>query len=165
MSIQIQIRHAGEADARRISYLVQGTIEHAISQHYDQKAMRVWRVYYLPAYVKEKMRSGKMFIALAGGKAVGTICLSGDRISGMYVSRGWLNKGIGSLMLEHVIKVARREKIKSIQLSSIPPAVGFYLRKGFRITKVHDKFYNGVAFRQTEMKLTLSRRVKLKPKR
>lgn len=72
------------------------------------------------------------------GKAVATgrLQFNSDeeaQIRSMAVVDEFQGNGIGSLLIEHLEKIAKQRKLKRITLDSRENAVQFYLRNGYRI--------------------------------
>lgn len=79
-------------------------------------------------------------VAVAESTVVGGVtvaCHTGRALLGhVVVKDGWRKKGIGKYMLEEVIRRLDAKRIEMIELYSVPDAVDFYKRHGFR--KVGD---------------------------
>lgn len=82
---------------------------------------------------------GSFFVAVDGEEIVGTGCLmpiskTEGRIVRMSTAKGHRRKGIGSDILQAIMKEAQRQKMKSIVIVTEPhwkDAVGFYRSRGF----------------------------------
>lgn len=67
------------------------------------------------------------------GTAAGTVRLLPDgRIGRMAVVRAWRGRGIGTVLLQTLLELARREGFAELHLHAQVPAIAFYRRFGFR---------------------------------
>lgn len=71
-------------------------------------------------------------VAEAAGKAIGTGRLLPDgHIGRMAVLESWRGRGVGSALLEALLRFARDRGIRRVRLNAQSRAVAFYLRYGF----------------------------------
>lgn len=102
---------------------------------------------YAPASLKEQMKEGHRFLLLSSGEDfLGYASWSAGpsmgvaRLHKLYVLPGVQGRGGGSLLLEEVIRRARRQMHRSLRLNvnRFNRAIAFYEKKGFRITGEED---------------------------
>ena len=91
-------------------------------------------------------RGDKAVVAEEEGKVIAFIHLheDGERmiIKGIGVLPSLRNRGIGSMLIERVIKKAEREgKEVFLKVKEFNPAVNFYLKHGFMFFKQHAGYY------------------------
>ena len=79
-------------------------------------------------------RSANRLIYVAVGKKhiVGTISLTGNLVSGMFVHSKHHGQGIGTQMLNNIESIARKQKYQRVQLASSITAYDFYLNRGYQ---------------------------------
>lgn len=71
-------------------------------------------------------------LAFFGGKAVETgRLLFNGQIGRMAVCRDWRNRGIGTAILQELVKISREKKIICLFLNAQVQAVEFYRKQGF----------------------------------
>jgi N-acetylglutamate synthase-like GNAT family acetyltransferase len=69
------------------------------------------------------------------GKVVGIGGLKGTRIVNMYVDIPFQNRKIGTLLCKAIEDLAKRNKVKTLNLTTHPKALQFYTRQGFYIVR------------------------------
>ena len=111
------------------------TIVTSLSPDYSKKAIKVLS----DGYTTEGLlkHSGKMaiFVAFQDGKLLGTISLGGNRIRNMFVLPKLQGKRIGSKLLKHIEKFAKKRGEKTLKVRSSLTAFGFYQRFGYLKTR------------------------------
>ena len=83
----------------------------------------------------KKSKSRDYFVCEKNGKIIAIGGLKKNEIIRMYISLKQQNKGIGSLILEYLEKLAKKRKIKKVFLYTHPRASKFYLKNGWKIIK------------------------------
>lgn len=88
---------------------------------------------------------GGLCLLTAGGRAVGTVCITMDvedrntaEIAGLGIAREYRGKGLGRLLLRHAISFARQSGLQSIVLcvnAENDSALRLYLSEGFTLTE------------------------------
>jgi tRNA (adenine37-N6)-methyltransferase len=85
-----------------------------------------------PAFVERH----DVWAAVAGDEVVGVYAVTGEgsarEIEHLWVAPGWMGRGVGRRMLEHLLARARAAGVEELRVVSDPNAVGFYLRMGAR---------------------------------
>lgn len=85
-----------------------------------------------PAFVERH----EVCSAVAGAEVVGFYAVTGDgptrEIEHLWVAPGWMGRGVGRLMVEHLVARARAAGVEELRVVSDPNAAGFYLRMGAR---------------------------------
>jgi predicted GNAT family N-acyltransferase len=75
-------------------------------------------------------------LALGDGQAVGcgrmVISESGAKIGRMAVLPDWRGRGVGRMMLDYLVALARRRGARLVYLHAQVPVEGFYLKSGFQ---------------------------------
>ena len=104
----------------------------------------------MPMYFLQQWPRGSFVAVDFLGNVVGYIggaLLSGGRasVSRLCVSSGHRGRGIGSLLLSHLMMSARLEGLRSVQLevkAGNLSAIRFYESRGFTVTESLPSFYN-----------------------
>ena len=85
-----------------------------------------------PAFVERH----DVWAAVAGAKVVGFYAVTGEgsarEIEHLWVAPGWMGRGVGRRMLEHLVSRARAAGVVELRVVSDPHAAGFYRRMGAR---------------------------------
>jgi GNAT superfamily N-acetyltransferase len=137
MRVEITVRAALPSDAEQIATVLIGSrktyLPFAPSAHTDEET-RAWVVAYL-------LPLENVLVVEIDGQIVGvgsTTNSSGiSRISQMYVAPGFVGHGIGSVLLERLLKRLSRP----VSLHTFQQNIGarrFYERNGFKILKLSD---------------------------
>ncbi|MEM9821449.1 MAG: GNAT family N-acetyltransferase [Bacteroidota bacterium] len=149
------IRTAQAKDARRISYLIQKNTEQVKDNGYQTAQVRVWKKANTPTAILKKLDHCQIFCAFHHRRLVGTIGLKGTEVFGCYVNAHQRGKGIGQLLVHHLIQMARNQGLKQLYLYATPSAKGFYLRHNFKPEEKVCNQIDGVNFWETKMSLYL----------
>jgi ribosomal protein S18 acetylase RimI-like enzyme len=77
-----------------------------------------------------------VWAAVAGDEVVGFYAVTGEgpsrEIEHLWVDPGWMGRGVGRLMVDHLVARARAAGVEDLRVVSDPNAAGFYLRMGAR---------------------------------
>ncbi|MFO8150096.1 MAG: GNAT family N-acetyltransferase, partial [Trueperaceae bacterium] len=77
-----------------------------------------------------------VWAAVAGEEVVGFYAVTGDgsarEIEHLWVDPGWMRRGVGRRMVEHLLARARAAGVEEVRVVSDPNAAAFYLRVGAR---------------------------------
>jgi predicted GNAT family N-acyltransferase len=86
-------------------------------------------------------------VAEAAGQAIGTGRLLPDgHIGRMAVLKSWRGRGVGSALLETLLRLARDRGIRRVRLNAQSRAVAFYRRHGF-VTEGEEFLEAGIRHR------------------
>jgi GNAT superfamily N-acetyltransferase len=123
------IRDATPADGPRLSAIARAAKAH---WGYPRSWLEIWEkdLTLTPEY----LRAHRGFVALRGGLALG-LCVLEDRGEHWAIEHLWVDpsaqrKGIGRLLVEHALAVARRLRPGRVQVVADPLAEPFYIRLG-----------------------------------
>jgi len=148
------IRRANIYDAKRISYLIQKSTQKN-PNNYSPEQLKTWKNYNTPSKIRKQIEERTTFCAFKNNRLIGTISLKENIIMGFYMSFGYRNKGLGSLLLKHMENYAISQKIKTLVLDSTPSAVNFYTQRGFEPKNEILVTLNGVNYKELKMKKTI----------
>ena len=99
--------------------------------------------------IDEYLKTSKIYIALLNAKIVGTFVLcplldNSIEIKNIAVDSEYQGKGIGKLLLDDAIRVAKQKEYQSICIGTANSSIGqFYLyqKKGFEMTEIKRDFF------------------------
>lgn len=103
----------------------------------------------------EEMESDKEathILAQVNGKAAGTVSLIGSRLRQMAVLDEFQGLGLGSKLVRHLEKVAKRNGIMEIILDARFPAIPFYEKLGYECC---SDIYHKIGILHRDMKKAL----------
>jgi len=100
-----------------------------------------------------------MYVALVAGRVVGYSAISGGRVSAVYVRPRYVGRGVGARLLRVVESVARRKRVRRLELASSVNAIPFYRRHGYRLTRWSSYTFrqSGVSIRCAYMRKSLGK--------
>ena len=150
----MEIKEAKNTDANRISYLIRTSIDKNPNM-YSQKQIDIWKRHNTPSKIKKQLNDRVIFCALKGNKLIGTISIKDNTIHGFYISYSSRNKGIGTILLNHLEQYAITKKVKKLSLMSTPSAINFYKNKGYLANKETTVTLDNVEYIEVEMTKTL----------
>lgn len=151
----ITIREAIDDDAEELSFLILENASHLLRQHYSDEQWRIFQAYYATDVMREKIRTQKIFCAVEDAVIVGSIGLSDDFVIGFYTRLTHRGRGVGKLLMDHLIQYAATLGLSELQLAASPEGVGFYLKNGWERVRDVEMNYYGVLFRETLMRKKL----------
>jgi len=125
------IRTADPADASGLERL-QRSASSTLPEYREQLAAHPGAIE-IPA---DPLRDGLVRAAEEGGVVVGFCVLlpavdGACELDGLFVEPGRMGEGIGSLLTEDAVRIARGRGAVRIEVVAAPAAVGFYERVGF----------------------------------
>ena len=82
------------------------------------------------------VRDNEVYAAVSGGELIAFYALMGKgrkvELEHLWVSPGWIGKGIGRVLFEHAMREAASGGADAVEIEADPNAEGFYLRMGAR---------------------------------
>ncbi len=91
--------------------------------------------YFNAAKIIEKSKQRSIFIVTSGKKIIGTGSLEKNILRTVFIHPEFEGKGIGTVLLNHLEKIARKRRYKTIVVPSSINAVGFYAKHKYRKVK------------------------------
>jgi N-acetylglutamate synthase-like GNAT family acetyltransferase len=88
---------------------------------------------YTPQNLIEMAKHRKFFIAKNDKKIIGTIAITENNITTLFIDPNYHNNGYGSLLLEYAEKLIKTQNYSHIKLNSSINAVKFFEKKGYKI--------------------------------
>lgn len=128
-------------DAETISRVIVAALRVSNARDYSAEIIEAVERSFSPGAVVRLLEQRQVFVAVVGGRVVGTAGLDGDTVRSVFVAPGYQGGGIGRLLMERVEGVAVRGSVGRLRVPSSITAVGFYLSLGF--SKVRNKYHEG----------------------
>ncbi|RWU22836.1 GNAT family N-acetyltransferase [Pseudomonas alkylphenolica] len=135
------IRGATEVDAVAISEVIVAALRGSNARDYSAEVIEAVEKNFSPGAVLRLLEQRQVFVAVVGGRVVGTAGLDGDTVRSVFVEPGYQGGGIGRLLMARVEAVAVEGGVERLWVPSSITAVGFYLLLGF--SEVRNEFYGG----------------------
>lgn len=156
MQTEIIIRVAVSKDAAAISELIIENAKATLFAYYSPEQWNVFVQYYNTATVGNKLADHLFFCAEQNHEIIGVIGLDRNWVVGFYTKANLLNKGIGTLLMNHLENYALNNGISRLKLASSPVGLEYYYKKGWKKIKEVKLKYLGVEFDETLMEKVLS---------
>ena len=127
----MDVRRAASEDAEALS-----RIAFAAKSHwgYPERWIQHWEESL--TIIPEFVRDNEVYAAVSGGEPVAFYALTGKgrkmELDHLWVSPGWIGKGIGRVLFEHAIQRAASLGAEVVEIEADPNAEGFYRRMGAR---------------------------------
>ncbi|MFG3078349.1 GNAT family N-acetyltransferase [Streptomyces sp. NPDC048225] len=151
---EILVRRAVARDAKRLTRLVRG------SRAYEGRYASMVSGYRVgPDYIE----SHRVFVAIdadaddAPGRVLGfySLVLAPPELDLLFVQNGAQGRGIGRLLVEHMMAEARAAGLRRVRVVSHPPAEGFYRSVGALRTGTTAANPPAVAWERPEMEILI----------
>jgi len=128
----VKIRQFQHSDAKHIASLIQQTLLEVNSQDYPCQIIQNMIHHYRSKNIIQRSANRLNYVAVRRNHIVGTISLTGNLVSGMFVHSKHHGQGIGTQMLNHIESIALKQKYQRVQLASSITAYEFYLNRGYQ---------------------------------
>ncbi len=157
----VEIRRATLRDKEAIYQVHKRAVEEACRTSYSPAEIAAWSDFLRPDLYTEVIRSQE-FIVARNDKAVvgfGQLDVTRGHVEAVYVRPDYHRRGIGSRILLHLEKVARKAGRATLTLCSTLNALPFYKHAGFIETGPAQRdLPDGTSLRCVDMKKNLSQR-------
>ncbi len=130
----ITIRVAIPTDADAMAEMQRRSILKLGASTYPAATVRAWAASVDPLKYLGALAAGEVLIVACDGADIvgyGRLVLGENRVRGLYVHPDQARSGVGTLLLEHLEKLAREHGIDRLHLSSSLNAVPFYRHHGY----------------------------------
>ena len=155
MTEAITVRRFSEGDEDEVSRLIIDNLMNVVIAEYGQAAVSELASFYSPAYVSQYARDGDMYLAVAGGRIVGTVSLQGNRVRHVFVRTDRHRQGIGRALLKHLEGIAVQHGLERLDLRGAIGATDFYRRSGYTAVREVEKNIGNARFRMVVMEKIL----------
>ncbi|NBF02525.1 GNAT family N-acetyltransferase [Pseudomonas sp. Fl5BN2] len=126
-----QVRPAEEADAVRVSQVILAALFTSNAKDYPPSVIERVKGSFTPDAIRLLMQRRQMFVALLGGRLLGTASLDGRAVRSVFVDPRHHGCGIGRQLMARVEQAARSAGVALLVVPSSVTAEGFYARLGF----------------------------------
>ncbi|MBR1224611.1 MULTISPECIES: GNAT family N-acetyltransferase [unclassified Bradyrhizobium] len=86
------------------------------------------------AGMERKLREQEIWIAEAEGVVAGWGGIRGDTLESLYTAPEYAGQGVGAALLDRLEGLMRGRGFETVRAEASPNAMGFYLRRGYRVT-------------------------------
>jgi len=93
-----------------------------------------WAAQVTLAGMEQKLRELEIWIAEPEGVVVGWGGIRGDCLEALYTIPEYAGQGIGAALLGRLEELMRGRGVEAVRAEASPNALGFYLRRGYRVT-------------------------------
>jgi len=131
----MKIQKATQNDLKKIAELRKNTLENFNLKYLPKSDIKVLITMNSYKNLLWRNKYADMFCINDKNKIIGTLDLYKNEIKGFYIHQDYLKKGLGTKLLEFVEKHASKKGFKKLKLVTNQSAVGFYIKKGFKIKK------------------------------
>jgi putative acetyltransferase len=97
------------------------------------EAAEAWAGRLTLAGMERKLRELEIWIAEPEGVVAGWGAIHGDILEGLYTAPEYAGQGVGAALLEMLEELMRGRGVEAVRAEASPNAVGFYLRRGYRV--------------------------------
>jgi putative acetyltransferase len=98
------------------------------------EAAEAWAGRLTIAGMERKLRELEVWIAEPEGVVAGWGAIHGDVLEGLYTAPDHAGQGVGAALLEMLEELMLGRDIEAVRAEASPNAVGFYLRRGYRLS-------------------------------
>jgi putative acetyltransferase len=144
--MEILIRRATQQDCEALCEIHVSSIRGLGGSHYSEGEVDAWSRGRTPTRYKEHVSERYVIVAEHESLPVGfgTLDLAAGEILQLYVRPEYARKGIGTLILGELVRVARAAGVREVHCLSSLNARDFYVRAGFRPGRTcKHRFRNG----------------------
>lgn len=126
---EIVIRQAYRDDAQAIHELHTRSVMELCKSYYSDAQIHGWIDHRTPEGYYSPIDQGTYFVAIIDSQIVGFGVAVPGEVLGLFVSPDHVNRGIGTMLLDHAMKTASQNE--KVSLESTLNAVSFYIKNGF----------------------------------
>jgi putative acetyltransferase len=128
------LRLATPNDAPRLFEVRRRSILELAPPGISSEAAEAWAGRLTLAGMERKLRELEIWIAEPEGMTAGWGAIHGDILEGLYTAPDYAGQGVGAALLQMLEELMRVRGVEAVRAEASPNAVGFYLRRGYRIT-------------------------------
>lgn len=156
MPVELVIKPFSIKDIDDLVELVHTTVKNCYPICYEPEVVEFFIEYHKPQELNRKAGQGSVLLAFRENSLVATGYLVENEIGGVYVHPNFQKQGIGSQIIENLLKLAIEKRLNSVWLDSTPFAVSLYKKFGFNIIEERvDYVKDGVPLEYYYMKKAL----------
>ena len=142
----MRIRRLKQADAVRTAHVIFKSLTRLNSRDYPKRIIAALVKRYTAESLWSASNVSDIYVALTGGRILGTASLQEAGIYSVFVDPGFTRRGVGTALMSRLEQVAWRKGHRLITLTSSITAVSFYLALGYTITRKLESLRTGCLF-------------------
>ncbi len=127
----ITLRRATPADCEQIARLHEASIRGLGITSYTPEQVDSWASHLTPERYLPAIERNDFLLATIEDEVVGFGELNGDEIAAVYISPTYARRGIGRMLTEELLRLARERGIEYLHLNASMNGVPFYEAIGF----------------------------------
>ena len=146
MVVAMLIRRMTKADADAVAALIGRSYDRVLVHYHSPELIARFREHATPESLIEQLGRKEVYVIEDAGRIVATgglgwfdeepAAASDRRITNLFVAVDLMGNGVGRVLLDHLVKLARAQDAPALRVASSRSAVGFYERAGFNIDAV-----------------------------
>jgi len=121
-------------DARRLLEVRRKSILELAPSGMSVADAKAWAKRLTRAGMAQKLRELEIWVAELDGVTAGWGAIRGDVLEGLYTAPEYAGQGVGAALLERLETLMRGRGVDAVRAEASPNALGFYLRRGYRVT-------------------------------
>lgn len=129
----ISLRFFNQSDLQAVVQLIHQTVRVCYPSCYAQEVVDFFIDYHKEEEIIRKAEEGKLLLAFKCNVLVATGYLIGEEVGGVYVHPDHPNQGVAPVMVNALLKEAKKKGLNSVWLESTPIALKLYQKLGFSI--------------------------------
>ncbi|MDP5188907.1 GNAT family N-acetyltransferase [Rheinheimera baltica] len=153
------IREAKPSDYESMDSVFRASAKKLCTASYDKEVIEAWAGKSWPErFVKGAKEGNNQYVLLKDDVVVcfGSINLEKKLLVSLFVSPEFVGQGVGQIMIEFLLDMAKSKGVEVLHLDSSLNAVNFYSRNGFKEkARCKYKTQNGVLMESVQMECSL----------
>ena len=129
------IRRMTEADAGAVSALITRSYDQVLVHYHSPEMLARFREHATPESLVEQLGRKEFYVVEDQGRLIASGGLgwigTERRVTDLFVAVDLIGRGVGRLLLDHLVSVAKDEGARRLHVASVRNAVTFYERAGF----------------------------------
>jgi len=133
----MKIRKFRKKDSDICSRIIYDCI--TVAKKMNKKEKELLKDFYTPEKIIKLSEKSDFFVVQKNKQLIGTGRLEKNKIATLYIEPEYQRKGIGTLIVNRLIKRARRNGFKKVYVEALLQSVGFYEKNGFKKVRILQK--------------------------
>ena len=125
-----QIIRAKETDFETVKDITQTTIKSVYPKYYPEGAVQFFSDYHSDERILNDIVDGKVYLLEADGSFVGTVTISGNEITRLFVLPQHQRNGYGKMLMDYAEELIGKDN-ETIVLDSSFPGKRMYIKRGY----------------------------------
>lgn len=142
----MKIRRLKRTDATRTAHMIIKSLARLNSQDYPKHVIAALVKRYAAGPLWKSSSISYIYVALGGGRVLGTASLRGSGIYSVFVDPNFTRRGVATILMKRLEHTALHNGYQLITLTSSVTAVSFYLTCGYTITRKLESLRTGCLF-------------------